>query len=284
LGRKAVKIANKLGIPVTAGFHAQAENLSSHVFLKDWKFAQKLIYKNFYNHFYNGVTAVHYPTEFIRNVFEGAVKKETNGYVISNGVNKRFIRKKVEKPSEFKDKFVIMFTGRYSKEKSHKVLIDAVAKSKYKDKIQLIFAGCGPLEDKLKRYSKKKLSVQPIFKFFDRESMVETMNFADLYVHPAEIEIEAIACLEAIACGVVPVIANSQRCATKAFALDEKNLFKNKSSKDLKEKIEFWLDNPDEKQKRSEDYLGYASQFDQDVCMDKMEKMLCDAIELNKKA
>lgn len=282
LARKSVKIAKDLGIPVTAGFHAQAENISSHVFLKDCAFAQKIIYKNFYNRFYKHVTAIHYPTSFIKELFEGAVKKETNGYVISNGVNKRFIHKEVERPESLQDKFIILFTGRYSKEKSHKVLIDAVSKSKYKDKIQLIFAGCGPLEEKLKKRSKKKLTVQPIFKFFDRESMVDTISFSDLYVHPAEIEIEAIACLEAIACGLVPVIANSPRCATKAFAIDDKNLFKNRSSKDLRDKIEYWIEHPDEKKKRSEDYLGYASQFEQDNCMDNMEKMLKDAIELNK--
>lgn len=283
LARKSVKIAKELGIPVTAGFHAQAENLSSHVFLKDWAFAQKVIYNNFYTHLYKDVTAIHYPTEFIKNVFEGSVKKETNAYVISNGVNKRFVRKNIDKPEEFKDKFIIMFTGRFSKEKSHKVLIDAVAKSKYNDKIQLIFAGCGPLEEKLKKRAKKKLVNQPIFKFFDRESMVDALNYADLYVHPAEIEIEAIACLEAIACGLVPVIANSKRCATKAFAIDNKNLFKNKDSSDLKDKIEYWIENEDDKMKRSEEYLGYASKFDQDYCMDRMEEMLKDAIELNKK-
>jgi glycosyltransferase involved in cell wall biosynthesis len=49
----------------------------------------------------------------------------------------------MEKPEAFRDRFVILFTGRYSKEKSHKVLIDGVARSKYKDSIQLIFAGTG---------------------------------------------------------------------------------------------------------------------------------------------
>ncbi len=283
LGRHAVKICNELNIPVTASFHAQAENLSSHVFLKDSKLASKLIYKNFYNHFYKYVDAVHYPTEFIKNVFEGSVKKKTNAYVISNGVNKRFVKREVSKPEELKDKFVILFTGRYSKEKSHKVLIDAVKRSKYEKDIQLIFAGAGPLEEKLKEYSKKNLTNMPQFQFFGREEMVDCINYSDLYVHPAEIEIEAIACLEAIACGLVPVIANSPRCATKAFALDEKNLFKNKDSKNLCAKIEYWIEHPEEKKARSLEYLGFATEFDQDNCMDNMEKMLKDAIELRAK-
>jgi hypothetical protein len=66
-------------------------------------------------------------------------------------------------------------------------------------------------------------------------------------VHPAEIEIEAIACLEAITCGLVHVIANSPRCATKAFAMGNNNLFENKNSDDLASKIDYWIENPKEK-------------------------------------
>ena len=62
-------------------------------------------------------------------------------------------------------------------------------------------------------------------RFFSRDEMLRVINSADLYVHPAEIEIEAIACLEAISCGLVPVIADSPRSATRFFALGERNLF-----------------------------------------------------------
>ena len=102
------------------------------------------------------------------------------------------------------------------------------------------------------------------------------INCADLYVHPAEIEIEAISCLEAITCGLVPIISNSPRSATRFFALDEKNLFRCNNSTDLAEKIDWWLSHPEEKAERSREYLGYTKQFDQDVCMDKMEQMLFD--------
>jgi glycosyltransferase involved in cell wall biosynthesis len=135
----------------------------------------------------------------------------------------------------------------------------------------LVFAGSGPQKENLEKLAKGLLPIQPMFNFFSRDDLVKTINYADLYVHPAEIEIEAIACLEAVSCGLVPVIANSPRCATKAFALDERNLFINKNSADLAKKIEYWLDNPEEKAKCSEAYLGYATNFDQDNCMDRME-------------
>ena len=87
----------------------------------------------------------------------------------------------------------VLFIGRYSGEKSHTVLIDAVKKSRYRDKIRLVFAGDGPLKDKLIARS-KGLLLKPVFKFFSREELVDVIRGADLYVHPAEIEIEAISC------------------------------------------------------------------------------------------
>ena len=116
--------------------------------------------------------------------------------------------------------------------------------------------------------------------FYSRDEIVDVINYSDLYVHPAEIEIEAISCLEAIKCGLVPVIANSKKCATKAFALDDRNLFKNKDSIDLKNKIEYWIEHSEEKELMKEKYLDYTLEFDQDRCMERMEEML---VEISKK-
>lgn len=277
LGTAAVRLCKKYDIPVTAGFHCQAENFTSHIFLKNNSLANQMTYLRFYRSVYRYVDAVHYPTEFIRNVFEQAVHQRTNGYVISNGVGERFKPIKTEKPPEFSNKFVILFSGRYSKEKSHSVLIDAAALSKHSDEIQLVFAGDGPLKQKLKEQS-KKLANMPLFNFFPHDQMLNVLNYADLYVHPAEIEIEAIACMEALACGQVPVIADSPRSATVKFALDERNLFKNRDPEDLAEKIDFFIENPDVLEKYRERYKGIVAEFSQEACMDKMEKMFYEAL------
>ena len=270
----AINIANSLNIPVTAGFHCQAENVTSHLGLMDNRLANKATYKLFYKLLYKKVQAIHYPTEFIRNIFENINKCKTNGYVISNGVHSRFISKNIKKPKELNDKFLILFTGRFSKEKSHKILIKAASKSKYKDKIQLIFAGQGPLHDRLIYESKKYKINIPIMKFFSKDELVDVINYCDLYCHPAEVEIEAIACLEAISCGLVPIIANSKKCATKSFALDEMNLFKCNDYNDLAKKIDYWIINENERIKRKEEYLNYSKIFNQDLCMEKMRNML----------
>ena len=274
LGRLAVRMARRRGLSVTAGFHCQAENFTSHIFMKNNRLANFLTYKSFYHLCYKYVDAVHYPTEFIRDVFEHYGGK-TNGYIISNGVNKQFCPMKAERPKEFEDKKIILFTGRYSKEKSHKILIDAAKKSSYSDSIQLIFAGDGPLKKKLIKQS-RGLKNRAVFRFFSREDLVKVINYSDLYVHPAEIEIEAIACLEAISCGLVPVISDSKRSATRYFARDEKNLFPCNDSKALALRIDYWFDHPEEKELCRLAYLKDNKKFDFDECMDQMEKMIIE--------
>jgi len=268
----ALHLAKKRSISVTAGFHCQAENISSHFFLKNNFHFNKVIYKFFYRHFYQYVDGVHYPTEFIHQLFEQYGGK-TNAFVISNGVGSAFHPIQVSRPAEFEGKQVILFTGRYSKEKSHKVLIDAAKQSRHADTIQLVFAGDGPLKEKLRKQA-KGLQNQPLFQFFSRKDMVRMINLADLYVHPAEVEIESISCLEAISCGLVPVIADSPRSATRYFALDDKNLFPCNDSRALARKIDYWLERPEEKAARSKEYVGYTKAFDFETCMNRMEQMI----------
>lgn len=275
LGKKTVKIARSMGIPVTSGFHVQAENYSSHLFnLMNSKSFNNHVYRRYYKETYKRVNAIHYPTEFIKDLFENVIHNKTNGYVISNGVNEIFKPMKVTRAPELADKFNILFIGRLSKEKSHKILVKAVALSKYKDNIQLIFAGQGP---RLKNILKleKKLKINPaIIKFYTREELVNVINSCDLYVHPSEVEIEAISCLEAIKCGLVPVISDSKKSATNRFALDEKSLFKNNDSKDLANKIDYWIEHPEEKAEYAQKYLQNSVNYDHEECMKQMREML----------
>ena len=276
LTRKAIRLAKKKQIPLTAGFHCQAENFTSHLFLKDSKIVNRLFYHTVWGIAYRNCARIHYPTQFIRDTFEHTIRRETPGCVISNGVNKAFHPEAVERDPKYDGKILIHFTGRLSKEKTHKILIDAVDLSKYRDQIQLVFAGIGPLHDKLERRG-RKLPNPPEFRFFSRQDLIRQLNMSDLYVHPAEIEIEAIACLEAIACGLVPVIANSPRSATRYFAIDERNLFHNKDAKDLSKRIDYWIEHPEEKKLLAERYHGFVEQHEYEHCMDRMEQMLQDA-------
>ena len=278
LARRAVKIAKELNKPITASFHCQAENVTAHVFMMNFPLANTLVYKNFYKHVYQYCDIIHYPTTFIRDVFEKETHK-TNAVVISNGVNEQFYK---DVPSNrISDKFTIVCTGRYSKEKAQHLLIKATAKSKHRDDIKLVFAGAGPYENSLKKLS-AKYGTDAEFRLFPRDELLSLLHGADLYVHTAIIEIEAIACLEAIVSGLIPVINNSPRSATKAFALDGNNLFKLNDTNDLAAKIDFWYEHPELIKEYKARYKSIIGNFDQKECMHKMEEMLLSAIEMKK--
>ena len=278
IAKKASKLAKSLNKPITAGFHAQAENLTSHIFMKNCRLANHLTYKFYNNNLFTRVDAIHYPTQFIRDLFEKEIHKRTNGYVISNGVNNNFKPLQIEKSSLLKNKFCILFIGRFSKEKSHMVLLKAVKLSKHEKDIQLLFAGIGPTKNKVVKYGKKHLTNQPIIDFYSRDELISIINQCDLYCHPSEVEIEAISCLEAIACGLVPIISDSPRSATKAFAIDKMCLFNCNNSQDLANKIDYFIDNPQELSDLRNKYLKESERFEQTYCMDLMEQMLKEVV------
>lgn len=277
LSRACLPILQELDLPFTTAFHVQPENVTVHVGLQNFELANKMVYDFFRSTLYKHTNYIHCPTEFIGEQCEKHGYKAQK-FIISNGVAKNFKKDKtIKKPAEYQDKFCILFSGRYSKEKRHDLLIKAALKSKYKDKIQLIFAGRGPCENSLRR--KGRRLPNPIsFVFLDKDQLNETINFCDLYVHPSDVEIEAISCLEAITCGLVPVISNSKKSATRYFAIHDTNSFKAGKANDLAQKIDFWIEHPQEKELVSKQYIEYSKQFDIDNCIDEMVKMFEQAI------
>ena len=287
LSWKAVKICEKYGIPMTSSFHVQAENFTCHIGMMKSAFATKEVYKYFYRKVYSHCAYTHYPTEFIKQDFEGNIKKHVPSKVISNGVSESFFEpapaEAIKKQkAKNKDKFTIVVVGRYSSEKAQQVLIKAVAKSKYKDKIHLILAGEGP---KRRHYKKlvKKNGVDCEMRFYDHDELKEVLNAADLYVHTAYVELESIACLEAIVIGLVPIICNSKRSAARFFAQDDRCLYQKWDSEDLKNKIEYFMDNPKELEACKKKYKTQANVSRLAECMNKMEQMLEEAAETRQK-
>lgn len=279
LSHTAVKILQKSGVPYTAAFHVQPENITASIHLANVDFINSAIYKWFRFFLYNKCGHIHCPSQFIA----GELKK--NGYsakihVISNGIDPDFAYRKLPKPAALKDKFVILMTGRLSREKRQDVLIDAVKRSRHADKIQLILAGQGPRAEALRKQA-ADLKNPIIIQFFSKNDLLNTLAFCDLYVHAADMEIEAMSCMEAFACGLVPVIADSPKSATPQFALDQRSLFPAGNSRALAERIDYWLEHEDERIRMGKRYSEHAKNYRLDDCVSAVEAMFRESIEEN---
>ena len=270
LGSAAQRVAKRMNIPAIAAFHIQPENITYNIGLKSFSPAAHLIYFLFYLFFYRRFSHIHCPSEFI------AAQLRSHGYkarlhVISNGVHPAFSAPDKPKEHAF-NPIKILMIGRLSPEKRQDVLIRAVMKSRYADRIQLYFAGRGPWEKKLRRLG-SKLPNPPVFGYYNRDELVKLIHDCDLYIHTSDVEIECISCIEAFTCGLVPVISDSKRSAAAQFALGPQHLFKAGSPESLAEKIDYWLDNPQQLKVAEKKYVRLGKQYALELSIRKIEKV-----------
>ncbi len=279
VSRVGIKICRKMRIPYTAAFHAQPENITYGMGLgRLGKPVAWYIYHKFKLQFYRHVTHVHCPSAFI--AYELKNKKYKNRYhIISNGIDHHY--KRGEKPNHAY--YQILSTGRYALEKRQDVIIRAIGKSRYRNQIKLILAGHGPLEKKYRRLA-ERYQVDTTFAFYTQKELINKIHESDLYVHAADVEIEGIAALEAIACGLVPIIAESNKSATSQFTIDDRNVFKANNIDELSYKIDYWLNRPKERQAMSVKYEAHANNYRLDHAISLLEQMFHQSIEDHKRA
>ncbi len=270
------KIADGLRVPTTAAFHVQPENITSTLRLGGLDQVNTMIYRHF-RRFYNRFAHIHTPSEMIADELRKHDYR-SNIHVISNGVSRRFRPVDGDKPDAFANKRLLLMIGRFSREKRQDLLIEAVRRSKHKDTIQLVLAGQGPWKKELLKRG-KTLPNPPMMRFFEQDELIRLINYSDLYVHASDIEAEAISCIEAFSCGLVPLISDSPLSATKQFAIDDEHLFKAGDADDLARRIDGFLDHPDTLRMKREAYLEYAERFRLDACVTRLERMFEAAIE-----
>lgn len=279
LGYKTIEICREMNVPCTAGFHIVPENITSTIYMENIKPINFSFWSKFYNQTYRYIQHIHCPSLMVAKQLE-AHKFNSNLHVISNGFSDMFgvIENGTEKPTIFKDKIVITFIGRFSREKRHDLVIKAVNASKYRDKIQLIFGGKGPTKKNIMHMA-KKLPIYPMFGFFSKVQLISILNFADLYIHPADIEVEGMSCLEAIACGCVPIVSNSPKSATPQFTVHEQSIFEHGDYKSLAQKIDWWIEHPDELKAQRKVISEHAMNFTIERSMDYYIEMFEEAIK-----
>jgi len=280
--RRGEELARQLHIPTVAAFHVQPENITSSIGLGKRKNVNRFLYWWFYHVFYNRFRLIHCPSRFIAGQL-AAHNYDAELCVISNGVDDAFIPHpewKAERKPE--DVLNVLMIGRLSGEKRQDLIIEAAKRSRYRDRIQLHFAGKGPKEAEYRRLS-KGLPRPPVFGFYSTEELVGLINRCDLYIHSSDAEIEGISCMEALACGLVPVISDSVLSATRQFALDERSLFKAGDPSDLARRMDYWFEHPEERLKMEAAYAQKGEEMRVSACVRQADAMYCKAVEEQRK-
>lgn len=284
------KIAQKLGKPMVGTYHLHPENLFASVGLQKIHFFNKTTMLFWRNYVFDKCQIVQCPTEnvkerLIRYNFKADLRVISNGLVMEDLLTKT----DDDAAKQLSDaKYRIITIGRFSKEKDLMTLLESMKYSKHSKEIRLIFAGKGPQKKKLEKTASNLvkdgvLKYPPIFGFYSLKELQKLSCSVDLYIHCAFIEVEGLSCMEAIQVGIVPIIAKGRYTATSQFALSEKSTFEQQNPIDLANKIDYWLDNDEERKAEAHKYIGLGNKYNIDYSIQEIIKMYKDAIEMVKK-
>lgn len=265
----AMNWAKKLGKPLTATYHLHPENIFYSLGMGNWSFPNNSMLRYWVRVFLNNCQYVQCPTE---NVRERLLSFHVKAHCItlSNGLVPDKCIRPATPPEDYYDDnrpLNVIYIGRLSGEKDQPTLLEAMRYSKYAHRIQLHFAGGGPKEKQYKRLSSKLmkegvLKYEPIFGFYNRDQLRQIAAKADLAVHCAIIEVEGLSIMEAMQQAVVPVIAVGRCSGTSQFALDDRSRFPAEDPKALAERIDYWLDHPQERWEIGFKYADSMEQYD----------------------
>lgn len=271
LGTHCARIAHEFGIPVLGCYHVSAENITFNAKMKHIPGATPAMYQllKVYHYKPEWINNIHCPSRCIASTLMGHFYNQ-NLHIISNGYDPAFKPiDNVSIPAGTEDRIIVTSVGRLTEEKRQDLIIKAVARSKYRDRITLFLAGKGPKQEEYEQLA-KDLHVDLRIVFLSQSELVNLLNASYLFVQASDVETESISCLEAIACGTVPVISNAKMCATKQFALTPQSTFKKGSAYSLATMMDFWISNRKVHDDMKPKYSKFAEKFSLDKCIDYM--------------
>jgi glycosyltransferase involved in cell wall biosynthesis len=149
------------------------------------------------------------------------------------------------------------------------LLIEAIRKSRHESRIQLVIFGDGPQRERLEAQG-RTLTHEPVFHWLKPHELIPYYGGADLCVHAADVEVECMSVLEAMACGLPCLIARSPLSATSQFALSDSFLFEGGSREDLTRKIDDWIDHPEALEQARVRYREVAQHYRVEASVEKL--------------
>ena len=169
------------------------------------------------------------------------------------------------------NKKYFLFAGRLVQEKGIHYLVEAF--SKIKTNFKLVIIGADPYGKEYELFLRKKANRNTVFLgYVYGKDYQELCKGAYLYVTPSDLEGTSPALLTAMALGKTPLVSdipeNLETIGDAGFT------FRHGNVEDLKEKLQFLLENPskvDELQKKAIDHV--RNRYDWNSVTEKMEKI-----------
>jgi 1,2-diacylglycerol 3-alpha-glucosyltransferase len=210
----AMILAKKKHIPIVGSIHILPENVLAPFFSSSfYPTMVKYIWK-YLVYFYNRVDWATVPTQTGAAMYQAKGLK-TAVMPISNGVNTEMF-KPTNNGEYLRERFnipkkpLILYTGRINQEKNVDVLVKAIPSVLKDVDAHFLFCGSGGLKPEMMKLT-HDLGVDTHTTFIDFLDWADYPNIfalADVFVMPAESELQSIVTLEAIATGVPPVVVN----------------------------------------------------------------------------
>lgn len=288
--RLAAREARRAGKPVTGTFHLYPENMTYAVHLGEIDPVNRCFLRSFVSGVYNRCLCVQCPTAQVRDRLAevGATAKLE---VISNGIAQAFIdagKKRLEAGrvssahqagvADSPGVLRVLSVGRFAPEKNQATLLEAIAQAKHGGQMRVTLAGKGPIEAELRKKA-ADLVLNVDFGFFEQDKLRDLMCANDVYVHCADVEVEGMSCMEAFACGCVPVISDASLSSTKAYALTEHNIFSHANAVDLAVKLDWLYENRSDLAVLGRQYIEYAQGLGVHGCAEKVLAMMEEACD-----
>jgi 1,2-diacylglycerol 3-alpha-glucosyltransferase len=210
----AMITAKRKHIPLVGSIHILPENVLAPFFTSPLYPTLVKYTWSYLVYFYNRVDWATVPTQTGATMYQEKGLK-TPITPISNGVdtemfkpdnNGEYLRKRFDLPK----KPLVLYTGRINQEKNVDVLVKAIPPVVKEIDAHFLFCGSGGLKPEMMKLT-QDLGVADHTTFIDFLDWADYPNIytlADVFVMPAESELQSIVTLEAIASGVPPVVVN----------------------------------------------------------------------------
>ena len=171
------------------------------------------------------------------------------------------------------DQPLLLHVNRLSEEKRINVLLDAMAK--IKSNVHVALAGTGPAEAEL-RAQVEYLHLQKCVSFLgfvQDEDLLHLRRTADIFAIPSQAELQSLATMEAMACGLPVIAANSW--ALPELVHHEKNgfLFQPGNSDELAKYIDILVNDAALRKRMGEESLHIIAGHDRRKILEEWEEL-----------